>query len=238
MISFNASGTLKINRLIISLFGDKLERKVIQMEENKMEDEETTSESGFKNWLQENLRIIISVIIVIAIAGGIYSYSKRSQAPVIQEEVKESGVSEEQKAQEEAAISVEEQKEEAAPQKKEQKEEAAPQEKQVTSAATSKETENSFVETAVKGNGKTHLARRALADYLEKNPDSSLTPEHKIYIEDYLRKKVGFKGGVKVGTSVEFSKDLIREAVDQSKKLNEKQLKNLHKYAVLVPSLS
>lgn len=207
------------------------------MEENKMEGEEITSASSFKNWLQENLRIIISVIIVIAIAGGIYSYSKRSQAPTIQEEVGEEKMFEEQEAEEEAAVSVEEEKEEAT-QEKEQKEEAAPQEKQVTSAATSKETENSFIETAVKGNGVTHLARRALADYLEKNPDSSLTPEHKIYIEDYLRKKVGFKGGVKIGTSVEFSKDLIHEAIEQSKKLNDNQLKNLHKYAVLVPSLS
>ncbi len=83
----------------------------------------------------------------------------------------------------------------------------------------------------------TKLARRALANYLEKNPDSALTPEHKIYIEDFLRKNVPPQR-VFVGTSLEFSKDLIQKAIANSKNLNEKQLNNLHKYAVLVPSLS
>ena len=84
----------------------------------------------------------------------------------------------------------------------------------------------------------TTLARKALADYLENNPDSSLTPEHKIYIEDYLRKNVSRKGRVAVGASVEFSKDLINNAVNSSKQLNARQLQNLHKYAVRVPSLT
>jgi hypothetical protein len=94
------------------------------------------------------------------------------------------------------------------------------------------------VETAGKGDGTTKLARKALADYLEKNSDSSLTPEHKIYIEDYLRKNVGQKGGVHIGTSVEFSKSLISDAISKSKNLSERQLKNLHKYALRVPSLT
>jgi hypothetical protein len=113
-----------------------------------------------------------------------------------------------------------------------------PQEDRASSIATSQETEESFIETAGKGDGLTHLARRALANYLEKNPDSSLTPEHKIYIEDYLRKNIENQNRVKVGTSIEFSKKLIQEAIGKSKNLNEKQLQNLHKYAVRVPSLS
>ncbi|MFA5993756.1 MAG: hypothetical protein WC823_02225, partial [Parcubacteria group bacterium] len=107
-----------------------------------------------------------------------------------------------------------------------------------TPEATSQETEKSFVETAGRGDGTTVLARRALANYLEKNQDTTLSAEHKIYIEDYLRKKASYKGSVHVGTSVEFSKDLIQEAIGRSKTLNERQLKNLHKYAVRVPSLS
>ncbi len=184
---------------------------------------------GMKGWLRDNLRIIVSVIIVVAIAGGIYSYSKRTQAPTT-----------EQPGGEQAAQQVEQGGQEAAqPQEQATPGEQAPaQKEQVTSTATSRETEGSFIETAARGNGVTHLARTALANYLEKNPDSSLTAEHKIYIEDYLRKKVGFKGRVHVGTSVEFSKDLISQAITQSKKLNEAQLKNLHKYAVRVPSLS
>ena len=83
----------------------------------------------------------------------------------------------------------------------------------------------------------THLARRALSNYLEKNSDSELTVEHKIYIEDYLRKHVA-KKGIHVGTTAEFSKSLVAEAITKSKTLNEKQLQNLHKYALRTPSLN
>jgi hypothetical protein len=62
-----------------------------------------------------------------------------------------------------------------------------------TPREASRETETAFVETAVAGEGSTHLARHALANYLEKNTDSSLTGEHKVYIEDYLRKHVAQK---------------------------------------------
>ena len=36
---------------------------------------------GLKVWFEDNLRILLSIVVVIAIAGGIYSYSKRAQAP-------------------------------------------------------------------------------------------------------------------------------------------------------------
>ena len=66
----------------------------------------------------------------------------------------------------------------------------------------------------------------------------NFTKEHKIYIEDYLRKNISQKGGVHVGTSLEFSKDLVQKAIAQSKTLNERQLKNLQKYSARVTSLS
>lgn len=187
--------------------------------------------SGIKEWLQDNMRIIISIVIVIAIAGGIYSYSKRTQAPVSEEGTAEEQITEEGVATEESGTITQEETEGQTEKSVVTKEQAAP-------TTSSKETEGSFIVAAGKGNGVTHLARTALANYLEKNPDSQLTPEHKIYIEDYLRKKVGFKGGVFVGTSVEFSKNLIQEAIGKSKQLNDNQLKNLQKYAVMVPSLS
>jgi len=51
---------------------------------------------------------------------------------------------------------------------------------------------------------------------LEKNPDSTLTPEHKIYIEDFLRKNIPQKR-VFTGTSAEFSKDMIQNAIPKRK---------------------
>lgn len=189
---------------------------------------------GTKQWLQDNLRIIISIIIVIAIAGGIYSYSKRTQLTPAPKEAQEAQLTSEEGVTGESTIEGTTTEENKDAEVKTPEQPKTPTEPTVAS----QETEKSFIETASKGEGRTHLARRSLANYLEKNPDSNLTAEHKIYIEDYLRKKAGNQGRVFVGAKIEFSKDLIQEAIGKAKQLNEKQLKNLHKYAVKVPSLS
>jgi len=213
-------------------------------ENEEMENEDEEQEEGTtKQWLQDNLRIIVSVAIVVIIAAGIYSYSNRSITPETTDQ------SDQTLSQDNTAISEENTDQSTATAKPETEEKTAPKvatktetqkqpESQASSVATSQETENSFVESASRGDGTTKLARRALANYLEKNPDSALTAEHKIYIEDFLRKNVSHKGRVTVGQSVEFSKDLIQKAISGSKNLNERQLQNLHKYAVRVPSLS
>lgn len=191
------------------------------MEEYEKETQETTS-TQIKRWFQDNLRIIVSVVIVVAIAGGIYSYSKRTPSPIVSEE----SISTEEAEDQQAAVEIEETKTDADKQTKKE-----------VSAASSQETDQSFVETAGKGDSATILARRALANYLEKNPDTALTKEHKIYIEDYLRKNVSPKKVI-AGSSMEFSKDLIQKSIEQSKKLNDKQLKNLEKYSARATSLT
>jgi hypothetical protein len=177
-----------------------------------------------KQWFQDNLRIIISILIVAAIAGGIYSYSKKSQLP--SQDITDQEITLQEQTDENGIIS----KDGATATKNNN-------DQQTSFAAASQETENSFIETAKKGDGMTKMARRALVNYLEKNPDSTLTPEHKIYIEDFLRKNVPTQR-IFTGTSLEFSKNLIQDAITKSKNLNEKQLSNLHKYAIRVPSLS
>jgi len=199
------------------------------MEEYTPEESEQSKSEEAKRWFQDNLRIIVSVIVVVLIAGGIYSYSKRSASPVVseKEEVAESIVLDDQDSKinsDGQTSSTETSK--TADTKKE------------SSSVSSQETVDSFIETAGRGDSLTVLARRSLANYLEKTPDSTLTKEHKIYIEDYLRKNVGYKGGIHVGTSVEFSKNLIEQAIAQSKNLNERQLQNLQKYSARVSSLS
>jgi hypothetical protein len=217
----------------------------MEKDPNISEEVEETSEDGgdgMGNWLQENLRMLVSIVIVIAIAGGIYAYSKRTQAPTT---TKEPAISQEEgegkisviggETAAEEGTSAEVKTEEQAPSTEVQK----PAEKATTPPAevqTSKETESSFLETAAKGDGTTKLARRALANYLEKNPDTSLSAEHKIFIEDYLRRQVS-NGKLKIGDSREFSKDMIAKAIEKSKGLNEKQLKNLQKYSQKVPGL-
>lgn len=189
--------------------------------QDPMFEDETPADQA-KLWIQENLRIIVSVFIVVAIALGIYNYSQRTQTTLSDDE----NILLDTKGDTEMTT---EPTEATTP--------SVTNNVKTEIAVTpdlSRETEASFVEQAVSGNGTTHLARRALAHYLEKNPDSSLTVEHKIYIEDYLRKNINHDGVVTTKTSVEFSKTLIHQAIDHSKTLNDKQLQNLKKYSARV----
>lgn len=190
------------------------------MNENEQIDLQEEAGDKATAWVQDNLRVIVSVFIVAAIALGIYSYSGRNANT----STVGSGSATEETSDAENALSEITKKNAAVTEQK-------------TPVELSRETETSFIESAEKGNGSTHLARRALSNYLEKNPDSSLSREHKVYIEDYLRKNAGHKGSVKIGTSIEFSKALIDSAISKSKTLNDRQLENLKKYSARAPSL-
>ncbi len=216
-----------------------VEKEPKKSEEKDFDETSEDGEGDMKTWLQENMRMLVSIVIVVAIAGGIYAYSKRTQPPVAQKEALESTEEAEGKisviggdtSKEEQAKTTENKAEPAA-----QTQEGPTKKTPAAPAEASKETDNSFVETAQKGDGATKLARRALANYLEKNPDSNLTAEHKIYIEDFLRRQVQ-NGKLRVGDSREFSKDNIAKAIEKSKTLTERQLKNLQKYSQRVPEL-
>ena len=91
-----------------------------------------------------------------------------------------------------------------------------------------------YVEKAEKGEGLTHLARRALEKHLQENPqDFEVTAEHKIYMEDYIAKKIG-TGWLELGQEVEISVELIKEAIEKSTELSPEQLDNLTQYSQLV----
>jgi|GEM_PF-974273 len=84
--------------------------------------------------------------------------------------------------------------------------------------------------TAKYGEGITHLARRALEEYLNSIENGSeLTKEHKIYIEDYIQNKTGNQK-IEIGHQETFSADLIQEAISNANKLSQKSLDNLSKY--------
>ncbi len=186
-----------------------------------------------KNWIQDNIRIIISVLIVVVIAGGIYSYSNRSQDSIFEDELAlEDEFMIDQDFEEEELVESQEVEVGEAVEVQINEESA-----EVETKAISQETGEAFVETAISGDSRTTLARKALASYLEKNNDSELTAEHKIYIEDYLQKNVSYVGGVESGDQMNFSKNLIKNSIEKSKTLSAGQLSNLEKYSARVPSL-
>ena len=94
-----------------------------------------------------------------------------------------------------------------------------------------------YEEVAERGEGITHLARKALKRYLEKTQVSTeLTKEHKIYIEDYLQKKTGDRL-LQLGEKVSFSEEMIKEAISKAQQLTPQQLENLKQYSALVYNL-
>jgi hypothetical protein len=183
---------------------------------------EESTHGEISRWFQENLRVIVSIFIVAAIALGIYSYSQRANN-LSDEDIAsllDTKGGEEQKAMDGEKMSPEE----------------APVSKgTVVTPELSQETDGSFVETAEKGDGLTHLARRALTHTLEQNSDWNLSAEQKVFVEDYLRKNVGH-GAIAPGATVEFSKSTINQAVDAAKNLSPAQLENLKKWSSRVNS--
>ena len=91
-------------------------------------------------------------------------------------------------------------------------------------------TDSAYIEVAQKGDGLTHLARRAATRYLaDHEAGYQVTNEHRIYIEDYVRKHME-KGHVALGAEKTISFDLVKQAVEAAGKLTPKQLNNLTQY--------
>jgi len=173
---------------------------------------------------KDRQKVTLVIIALLIIAGGIFLYSDYQRSSQINTE-------EEQSSQQEEGVVKPEQVKIGQPQTTTT---SSTQIADVTSASSGK-----VIVKANKGAGVTHLARMALKDYLERNPDlkQKITPEHKIYIEDYIKDQTG-SFPLKIGQEISFDENLIKEAIDSSLKMTENQLKNLHKYVLLVPSLA
>lgn len=95
-------------------------------------------------------------------------------------------------------------------------------------------TDSGYVEVAEAGDSITRLARRATARYLAENTvDFAITNEHRIYIEDYIKDQMGSRG-VSIGQSETISFDILKEAVESAKQLNDAQLRNLSRYTYVL----
>ncbi len=94
---------------------------------------------------------------------------------------------------------------------------------------------NIFTETAQSGDGITHLARKAMNQYLNEHGQNAslLTRAHKTYIEDYLQNTIG-DYGLQVGEKISFSKNLIEKAIDSALQLTDAQLNNISSLLLLV----
>ncbi|OGZ34086.1 MAG: hypothetical protein A2Y98_03370 [Candidatus Portnoybacteria bacterium RBG_19FT_COMBO_36_7] len=189
--------------------------------------------SRFSVWSGRNRsNLILSVIGILIIAGGIYLYSNYQKA-------NEAGIIEDILQQENDEGTVKPEQVNVGGQTGQTNQQTAGTSETEEKAEVTKLENAKITVRANKGAGITHLARKATKQYLESHPDlkKDITPEHKIYIEDYIKDRTGTYG-LAIGQELTFDEGLIKEAVDNSQKLSETQLQNLHKYVLLVPSLT
>lgn len=112
-----------------------------------------------------------------------------------------------------------------------------PSQPPITPAPVSANTGEVIVKKAQAGQGITHLARGALQDYLTTvKPQTNISREQKIYIEDYLKDMAGAQK-LTPGKELSFSHESIERAIELSQALSQTELSNLTQYANRVPSL-
>lgn len=183
----------------------------------------------FKQWFNKyGSSIILPIIAILILTGGIYLYATRSNEKTgNSEKTSDIKITDEEltlsETKEEMTSAIEETTTET--EQKTAIEEIIPE---------PIKKEGVIIEKAIKGDGITHLARRALKDYLTDRPqDKEITKEHKIYIEDYLKDRIGSRP-LEVEEEVSFEESLIQEAINASLELAPNQLKALEKYSASV----
>ncbi len=95
----------------------------------------------------------------------------------------------------------------------------------------------SYKEVAEKGEGLTHLARKAVTKYMEEE-GIELSDEERIYVEDYVQKRLSSEKSeprfLELGEEVEVPRELIEDGIEMAEQLTPAQVENLHQYTLLV----
>jgi hypothetical protein len=236
-------------------------KKIEEKEFDLPEGLELLETNGWGNkifsWIKNNFSaIILPIIALVILGGGIYLYSQQKGEGIdINEADLESGIvidleedekaedekiEGEEKIEEEKEIEVADEKAEIAAEEEEKTEEKrglfGRKKEQKKDAEEKIIIKDAFKESALGGDGITHLARRALKSYLQ-SETITLSAEQKVFAEDYIQNQTGTRMLDK-GEALTFSRSLIEDAVSQAQQLNATQIQNLKQYASLVPSLN
>lgn len=198
-------------------------------------------EGSFLDRIKESPRTVSALIIILIVAAAIYAFSG-DQRTTPAGETDQAAVTTEEAVSTEEAAPVEEESTPTAIADQEQVATEKPvttvsQEQLKTEAAKLPEprkTDSAYVEVAQRGDGITHLSRRAVTRFLAENQtDYQVTNEHRIYIEDYIQNRIG-KQGLALGQEQAISFELIKEAIASAKNLNDSQLRNLSQYTYVL----
>lgn len=208
-----------------------------------------------KDWSYENWQTLLIILIVLIVGISAYNYNQNNAnnnpnpAVVNNGNEPEENLDDSGRNNEIANNNSEENNQEAAIENIDQKEAAKEDGKAEEPAKTEMAIENAnngknekeivsssdnsgkrYTETAVFGDGITHLARRALEEYIQETGDgANLSKEQKIYAEDYIQNRTGSEM-INIGHQEIFSESLIKEAIFKANNLSEKSLENIRKY--------
>ncbi len=203
--------------------------------EYEQDDNKNEEDGGFVQRIKESPRTVSALIIILIVAAAIYAFSGNEQQPAV--------TTTDEGAATEEGLGIE-----PTPPGQEPAGEATPAPKGATPAPIeqvtiseqaqtlpeARKTDTGYVEVAQRGDGVTHLARRATTRFLGENTvDFAMTNEHRIYIEDYIKDKVGSQM-LALGEEATISYDLIREAVAAAGQLTDQQLRNLSQYTYVL----
>ena len=220
-----------------------------------MESEIETTDFGKKGWVgktkdwsYENWQTILVVLIVLIVGISAYNYnqqnnpSNENQSSVTivdnneSENVNENEIGEENNTNQEenngeiSEADIENEDRIEAAEKDSEPEINENEEESNLVISDSDDSGKIYTVYANRGEGITHLARRALNEYLQETEEEfGLTEEHKIYVEDYLQNRTGSES-IEVNHQETFSESLIKEAILSAKQLTPESLDNLKKY--------
>jgi hypothetical protein len=192
-------------------------------EEKKITEEQPEEEQGF--WGKNILSIFLIVFLIVS---GVYAFNRDTNADKkdksVEEKVKEIK-QEEDKTQGEVTEKTENQ-EEAAKTENESKD---------NESIDIQKTDSQITVKARIGDGVTHLARNAVAEYI-KDKDISLSKEQKLYAETVLKNQY-YQKSLNTGQDISFTLDNISDTVQKAQNLTEGQIHAWSKYTASVPSL-
>lgn len=188
---------------------------------------------GFLERLRNSPRTVSAIIVVLIVLGAIFAFSDRGsrETPTPSPEGSVAPTEEAESPTPTASGEESSAKTSATPRATQKGAVKPTQTPTPAPLPEARETETSYVEVAARGNGVTHLARRAMLRYLEaQKPDYIVTAEHKVWMEDHLKDALGRKP-LALGANLEIQKDLVREAVASAKQLSDAQLKHLQRFS-------
>lgn len=91
--------------------------------------------------------------------------------------------------------------------------------------------ENKITETVELNDGKTQLARKILAKYLDQNTNLNPSKAQKVFMETVLREKIPDEATKKIGNEVGLGESEIEQVINLSNLLSPLQLKKWESYA-------